>query len=350
MRAAGGRRPRGGTTPRGPGYRAVIPRCYSCNQPFPANDLHELSTRGCTIAYDPERGRLWFVCATCRRWSLRPIDERWDVIDSLERLCSGESRVVVQTDNVALLEAGEFRLVRVGRAGLREEAWWRYGRELRRRHRRSLEVAGRNEVHETVLDALTPVIAFLLVGWPIRRTIEPGVEPWLDRARWIDFGPFAWRGLMKCPVCRSVREEILLKDAETLAVRPAGAGVEIWLPCFACRLLRTAQSGHVLSGDEATWVLRRVLAYQNYDGASERQIDTATRLIEEAGTPVDLMHIIIGWRLPLGRLRSTELLSLEIASNAEDERRMASLEVAHLEDQWRREEVIAAIVDGELTP
>jgi hypothetical protein len=334
----------------GPGYKAVIPRCYSCNQPFPANDLDELSTRGCTIAYDPVRGRLWFVCTACRRWSLRPIDERWDVIDSLERLSANGSRVVARTDNIALIETGGLRLVRVGRAGLREEAWWRYGRELQRRHERSLAVAGRNEVHETVLDALTPIIAFLLVGWPIRRTIEPGVEPWLDRARWLDFGPFAWRGVTKCPVCRSVREEILLKDTESLAVRPADPDIEIWTPCSACRLLRTAESGYVLHGDEAKWVLRRVLAYQNYDGASERQIDTATRLIEDAGTPCDLMRTIIGWRLPLGRLRSTELLSLEIASNAEEERRIADLEISDLEDQWRREEEIAAIVDGELTP
>jgi hypothetical protein len=52
----------------------------------------------------------------------------------------------------------------------------------------------------------------------------------------------------------------------------------------------------------------------------------------------------------LGRLKSRELLALEIASNEEDERRRAEEELAGLERSWRAEEEIAAVADGELTP
>jgi hypothetical protein len=40
------------------------------------------------------------------------------------------ARLLSQTDNIALLRAGPLEIVRVGRANLSEEAWWRYGREL----------------------------------------------------------------------------------------------------------------------------------------------------------------------------------------------------------------------------
>lgn len=111
-------------------------RCLVCSTPLPANEQLEHFPYGRRVAFDPVKGRLWAICRQCKRWSLAPIEERWEALEELERLVRDESRLLHQTDNVALLRAGPLEIVRVGRANLREEAWWRYGRELRQRRER----------------------------------------------------------------------------------------------------------------------------------------------------------------------------------------------------------------------
>ncbi|NNF26988.1 MAG: hypothetical protein HKN73_07210, partial [Gemmatimonadetes bacterium] len=41
---------------------------------------------------------------------------------------------------------------------------------------------------------------------------------------------------------------------------------------------------------------------------------------------------------------------LEIAANQKEEAELLALEASDLEERWRREEELAAIIDGELTP
>src|SRR5690606_4523205 len=112
-------------------YRA----CLICGAPFAPNEELEWLPRGRRVAFDPARGRLWIVCLRCRRWSLAPIDERWEALEELERATRDRARPLAHTDNIALFRLGRVDLVRVGRAELAEEAWWRYGRELARRKR-----------------------------------------------------------------------------------------------------------------------------------------------------------------------------------------------------------------------
>jgi hypothetical protein len=330
--------------------RIMLRQCFFCDRPFPEMSLSAEPVRGCTIAYDPHRGRLWLVCSSCRRWSLTPIEDRWEVLDELERCRRDRARLLAETRNVSLLDAGAVRLVRVGHAGLREEAWWRYGRELTRRHQRTLQILQRGEALDILLDFATPILRLLFVGWPVRRYVEPGVEPWLDRARWRDFGPFAWRGMLRCKVCGSRRDSVAFTEAEELMVAAASDPPGVSVRCPQCRSLSEPESGFQLEGADAARVLRRMLAYQNYDGASERQINAAMTLIDEAGSPADLSRDILCRRVRLGRLKSRELLALEIASNEEDERRLAEEELAGLERSWRAEEEIAAVADSELTP
>ena len=85
---------------------------------------------GRRVAYDPGRGRLWVICSTCKRWSLTPMEDRWEALEELEKLTTDKARLLSQTDNIALLRVGPLEVVRVGKAQLTEEAWWRYGREL----------------------------------------------------------------------------------------------------------------------------------------------------------------------------------------------------------------------------
>jgi hypothetical protein len=77
---------------------------------------------------------------------------------------------------------------------------------------------------------------------------------------------------------------------------------------------------------------------------------SATRLIQEAGSPRDLARILVKDGRRLGDLKRTGAIALEISVNDDAERRLLEMEVAELEAHWRQEEELAAIVDGELTP
>jgi hypothetical protein len=69
----------------------------------------------------------------------------------------------------------------------------------------------------------------------------------------------------------------------------------------------------------------------------------------EAGWPKDLARILVRDGKRLGDLRRTGGIALEIAVNDVNEQ-LLELELAELEAHWRREEGLASIIDGELTP
>ena len=64
--------------------------------------------------------------------------------EELEKIVKDRARLLSQTDNIALLRSGQLEIVRVGRANLAEQSWWRYGRELakRRKNYKTLSTAG----------------------------------------------------------------------------------------------------------------------------------------------------------------------------------------------------------------
>ncbi|MGH7553317.1 MAG: hypothetical protein ACREMQ_09880, partial [Longimicrobiales bacterium] len=144
------------------------------------------------LAYDPFRGRLWGVCRACSRWTLAPIETRWEALEELERLTKDRARLLAQTENVGLLVVGDVEIVRVGRAELREEAWWRYGKELRRRTLESRRIAKRGKLKEAL-------VSLAVVGVPIWGFRSS--EDWVDRARDKRFGRLAWRGRALCDRC-----------------------------------------------------------------------------------------------------------------------------------------------------
>jgi hypothetical protein len=118
--------------------------------------------------------------------------------------------------------------------------------------------------------------------------------------------------------------------------------------CPSCGDFR--EGGLQLEGQEAEHTLRRVLAYHHHSGATQERVVSATRLIEEAGSATDLTRILAKDGRRLGNLRRTGAIALEIAANENSEQRLLELELDDLEDHWRREEELASIVDGELTP
>tara|TARA_B100001105_G_C22168674_1_gene347572 strand:- start:174 stop:440 length:267 start_codon:yes stop_codon:yes gene_type:complete len=73
-------------------------------------------------------------------------------------------------------------------------------------------------------------------------------------------------------------------------------------------------------------------------------------LIEEAGSPEDLTRNVIKGGRRLGDLDRTSAIALEIAANDTVEQHLLDLELAEVEAHWEREEELASIIDGELTP
>jgi hypothetical protein len=320
----------------------MFSRCIFCHASFPENQSLEHLRHGRRIAFDPARGRLWTVCGACARWTLAPIEERWEALEELDRLATDRARLLSSTENVALMRVEDLEIVRVGRAERAEEAWWRYGRELTGRRKRSNVLKG---VEVAAMLGIAVASGGVAVGM-FGTGLLSGV------ARWHRFGRVAIRGRSECPVCGSVSRAVKFSDAFKLVLVPGGKGESpsLYHRCEPCRG-RTG-SGHLLSGTAAEHALRRILAHRHFNGASEERIRAATRAIDQSGSTEALARRVAGQRISLGtleRTQRTQAVALEIALNDETERRLLEMELWELERRWKEEEEIAAIVDRELS-
>jgi len=327
----------------------VYTRCLVCAATFEPNEQLEFLPNARRVAYDPGRGRLWAICRTCKRWSLTPIEDRWEALEELEKLTTDKAMLLSQTDNIALLRAGQMEIVRVGKAQLTEEAWWRYGRELasRRQNYRKLSFAGTAAAGAVVAGGWATGGMTLLGMWFIMGHAPDSIT---DAARWLRFGGAAWRGRQECEGCGYAFRALHYRDRGSIGVFPGREPGEMKLVhrCPSCGHYRGG--GLHLEGPAAERILRRVLAYHHFAGASERRVGMAARLIQEAGSPQDLTRIVVKDGRRLGDLQRTGAIALEIAVNEASEQHLLELELADLEAHWKQEEELAAIIDGELTP
>ncbi|MDX1648107.1 MAG: hypothetical protein R3304_13250 [Longimicrobiales bacterium] len=325
----------------------LFTRCLFCHAPFPENGMLHRMPRGRKIAYDPVRGRLWAVCHRCHRWNLAPIEEREAALYELERTARDLARPLVTTANVSLLGVGPMTLVRVGAAGLVEQSWWRYGRELRRRKAayespRSKLSAYTFGLLQYLGDAMGFSDGDVAIDWED--------TPVADVLRWRRFGWAAWHGRETCPYCNSTLRALRYDLGWWVyPIDGADGRIGIGIPCQRCDPW-TPDKVYELHGDVAENVLRRLLAYQNIAGASEDRITDAARRIEEAGSAGAFAERVSRQRETLWRLGSTGTVGLEIALNEAVERRLLQMEARALEFFWKREEELARIIDEELTP
>jgi len=326
----------------------LFTRCLVCVTPFPENEELEHFPRGDRVAFDPSRGRLWVICKRCKRWTLAPIEDRWEALEELEKLVRDKGSLLSQTDNIALLRVGKLEVVRVGKAQMVEEAWWRYGRELvnRRQSHKRVAVIGSIGTAAVILGGLSAGAGWL-TAWLLWENAPRGVS---GAARWLRFGSSAWRGQQRCERCGEAIGAVRYEDRERLVIQPSAEGGALGLAarCPHCRSLETG--GLHLEGREAERTLRRVLAYHHHAGASEERVSRAAKLIQETGSPERLSKVLLGGGRLLGALPRTGAIALEIAANEASEQRMLEMELATLEQQWREEEELASIIDGELTP
>ena len=295
---------------------AIFSRCLFCHAAIQENETFDGLTRGQRFAFDSAKGRLWVICGECRRWNLVPIEERWEAVEALEKIAQDEARLMVQTDNIALLRVGDVDLIRVGKAAhLSEEAWWRYGRFLTARDTKYYE---RLALVKTVV-------------------------------RELKFGQTAWRGKATCPNCGSVLREIKFQNSKRVIIaRGENGALEVRYRCYRCNL-DALFAGYRLAGVSAEHLLRRVLAYRHFDRANESLIKASATVISEIGSPDQLTQRLALQRVYLGELPRPYALALEIAINDTIERKLLQLQLKELEARWLEEEGLATIVDDELT-
>jgi hypothetical protein len=174
--------------------------------------------------------------------------------------------------------------------------------------------------------------------------------PVADVLRWRRFGWAAWHGRERCPFCNS-KLRALRYDLSwwVYPLRGPDGRLGVGVPCQRCDPW-TPEKVHSLYGEVAENVLRRILAYQNVMGASERRIVEAVEAIHHAGSVGAFALGVTDRRESLWRMRGTRAVALEIALNEAVEGHMLDLEAQALEYIWRREEELARIIDEELTP
>jgi hypothetical protein len=282
----------------------VLTSCLACYQPFPHNGTLEHFPAGRRVAFDPERGRLWAVCSTCHRWTLAPFETRWEALEELERLTRDRGRLLAESEHVALLELGDVEVIRVGRASLREESWWRYGRVLGQRRKDASRIALRGKI-------VQGVVATLFAGVPWW-----GSGRWfIDRARFRSFGKDAWTGRLLCPACGYEARSVHFDESGGLRLEqgPGPGGVVLRHRCPRC-------------GEEDRGGL-------------------ALEAIESHPSARDFTRSLAGRTPALGSLTRKGALALEIALSADVEKRLLEMELKALEIRWREEEEIAAIAD-----
>jgi hypothetical protein len=320
----------------------MIEHCTFCGCPF-WHDGQESLQAGLRIAFDPGRGRIWTVCDRCHGWSLWPLEDRRHGLYRLERAAS-RARLLYRTDNVALLDANGLDLIRVGRTDLPEEAWWRYSRELRRRR-------ARYESRLSKVGAAT-YAAVSYIGGNLGLTGITGDlgqdDLYADVLRWRTFGRTAWSGRAPCPWCQSVLIRLLFFKSMSLVFLPGREHqLAVGMPCSRCDPW-TIEKVHRFDGPAAESVLRRVLAYRNIEGATDKDLADAVHTIEAAGSAMHLVREMAAEPAPLYELGRTRCLALEISVNEAVERRQLALEGAAIEAAWRRAEELGAIIDEEL--
>lgn len=343
--------------------------CLFCHSPLGANEAVEQFPVGRRLAFDAAKGRLWAVCGACGRWNLSPLDERWEAIETCERLFRA-TRVRVTTAEIGLARLPDgCELVRIG-APLRPEfAAWRYGTRFTRRRVRAQALMGAAGVAIVASGAaFAPLLGPALAMGAISIVVVPGLTTVMGVVPAV--GVLALRDYVQHErvIGRLVahHDPMSVGAPRVLTVRAkhaAAAQLEVHGQDAVSVSLDVPHDGgwaH-FDGIEAMQAASTLLAGANRFGASGRQVQDAVKRVEELGDSGTFMRaasnlgeargsrmisLVNMWRrLGTLRLSSTECLALEMAMHEESERRALEGELAILEAAWRDAESIAAVAD-----
>ena len=314
--------------------------CMFCNRPLGANEVVEDFPVGRRLAFDADRGRLWVVCRKCERWNLSPIEERWEAVETCEKLFRA-TRVRASTENVGLARHPEgLELVRIGRPLREEFAAWRYGDQFGRRRKRAL---------------LYGVGGAAIVGGIVVGGVATGV---LGGALLSQSGNFVtmWMHGRTVVKLRTDDDRILkLKGPDLLGtrLRPAEEGEGYVLE------VRKGKKKHQFTGAEAERLTGIIVPKMNHMGGKKQTVREAVSVIEDHGHPDRfLSDVVTGDRfrdkkgIPgyINKMPAPTKLALEMALHEEQERLALEGELWRLERAWEEAEEIAAISDSLLLP
>lgn len=311
-----------------------------CNRSLGENQVVEDFPVGRRLAFDAKKGRLWVVCRKCERWNLTPLEERWEAIESCERLF-GSTRVRVSTENVGLARHAEgLELVRIGEPLRPEFAAWRYGDQFGRRRRRTIlyGVGG------------AAVIGGVLIGGA-----AAGVLSGAFLSQTGNFWNLWMNGRTRVKLRTDDGRVIRLKehDLRGTRLRPADDDVGFRLE------VRRRRRKEWFAGEEARRLAGVILPKMNRMGGKKETVREAVAEIEHHGHPERFLDAVShgdqfrdrrGVPGYVNKMPTPTKLALEMALHEEQERRALAGELWRLERAWEEAEEIAGIADNLLLP
>ncbi|WP_425155444.1 hypothetical protein [Candidatus Palauibacter sp.] len=324
--------------------------CMFCKKPLGSNEVVESFPVGRRLAFDAAKGRLWVVCRKCLRWNLTPLEERWEAVETCERLFRA-TPLRASTDHVGLARHREgLELVRIGKPPRGEFAAWRYGDQFRRRMRNvGFTLAGgfaANLVFANLPGALVIGGTWVVLAWSTIRTAA--------KVRVEGEGTTG-----EAPVEPGTVVKFKHTNIRSIRMLPAehepGFTVDIRQGIEGIQRMRTAS----FAGEDARRVAAAVLPVLNANGGMRRTVQAAVAEIEAQGHPSRYVAQAVRGNPDVDResppglvtnMRKPTRLALEMALHEEQERRALEGELWVLEQAWREAEEIAAIADKLLLP
>ena len=343
--------------------------CMFCKKSLGSNEVVEAFPIGRRLAFDPAKGRLWVICRSCERWNLTPLEERWEAVETCERLFRA-TRIRTSTENVGLARHAEgLELVRIGEPLRPEFAAWRYGDQFRRRRRRWI-AAGSAGVAAYLATSMTiSLTTGELIGGAAAGALAGGAS-WavsLTVVRLLN---------RQAHVAQFRRSDgtlyTLAREHATQFARIRADDDEPGFRIEIHRGLLSRKGPDSFEGDDAGRAINALLPLVNGTGAAAHHIREAVSQIESHGDPHRFIadstkrgSAATAREFPApGRGRKARLsgpgwvrkmprptrLALEMALHEEQERRALEGELPQLEQAWREAEEIAAIADNLLLP
>lgn len=323
--------------------------CLFCHASLGANEVVESFPIGRRLAFDAANGRLWVVCRKCERWNLSPVEERWEAIETCEKLFR-DTRLRVSTDNIGLARVvSGLELVRIGPALRPEFAAWRYGDQFGRRRRRKLIRVGLGvgivggAVAGGIALGVSAGVGFGSGGWWIWRGIYAGYRRIAYGSPEAVVARVPYEHPEQGPLVLSLQRQRLVD----VRIGTTGRG----------KLLLSLPVGKEivhLTDEGAQRAAGYVLPAINWAGAEKREVEQAVHLIEDSGRAPSEFVCDVARQTGVGKrlheLPNSARLALEMAAHEDSERRAMEGELALLEAAWRQADEIAKIADNLLVP
>ena len=302
-----------------------------CTKPLGANEVVETFPVGRRLAFDAARGRLWVICARCERWNLTPLEERWEAVETCERIFRG-TRVRVSTENIGIARHPEgLTLVRIGEPLRPEFAAWRYGDQFGRRRRRHILYGA----------AATVVVGGVYVGGFAVGLVTLGTLgvvniPVQVANLWMNL-----RTLVKLHPDGGQVIKLSRNDLQGTRIQPSDHE-----PGFKVQIRKgKIQKGKKtwFEGTEALRFAGAILPRMNDAGGTKQTVQRAVDRIEAAGHPerflvdlagLNLYHAKSGEPGYISKMPGQTRLAVEMALHEEQERRALEGELWLLERAW----------------